>query len=52
MGATQEGGGGPFFLFSPSLSTLSAAHQLQLVVPEIEGRMVPLGEGLDPNHDI
>ena len=32
---------------------LSAAHQFQCVkVPEADGRMIPFGEGLDPNQDI
>ena len=34
-------------------AALSAAYQLQGVeAPEIEGRVMPLGEGLDPNQDI
>lgn len=57
MGVTEEGRFSTrrwFFSSSRSIaSALSAAHQLQLVeLPEIEGRMVPFGEGLDPNQDI
>lgn len=35
------------------LRSLLSCHQLQGVkAPETDGRMIPFGEGLDPNQDI
>ncbi len=41
-----------YSLFPLSLCLRVFVFQLQLEVPETEGRMIPLGGGLEPNHDI